>query len=214
MTDSPGVSCPLHCRYPLRRLRGRYRCASKFDTGRDSQKDSCASHPNRRETSLFPEPTPLRCNVRSEDYTGQRDYAARLRCVSSLRQTGRTHSAIHLCLTPRRKATCGTRERTPLPLRVLVLALRIASRSQCCWLALTRLRQKRSSRPGTRNLLRGDVGMNDQPTRRFALQVFACEAGCRLCFPSTQTTNFVGSLRYFIPGHPTTPSLVSLFVGE
>ena len=106
----------------------------------------------RRETSLFPEPTSLRCNVRSEDYTGQRDYAACLHCVSSARKTGRTHSADHLCLTPRRKATCGTGERTPSPLRVPVLALRVASRSQNCWLALKRLRQKRSSRPGTTHL--------------------------------------------------------------
>jgi hypothetical protein len=59
---------------------------------------------DRRETSPFADPTPLRYDVRSGYYTGQRDYAARLRCVPSVRQTTRTHSADQLCLIPRRQA--------------------------------------------------------------------------------------------------------------
>ncbi len=82
---------------------------------RDSQKDSCASRPNCRETSPFPDPTSLRCTARSEVYTGQRDYAARLRCVPSVRKTGRTHSADHLCLTPRRQAAHRAARRPPTP---------------------------------------------------------------------------------------------------
>ena len=70
---------------------------------------------NRRETSRFPDPTPLRYNVRSEDYTGQRDYAARLRYVPSFRQTGWTHSPNHLCLTPRRQAAHRAALRPPTP---------------------------------------------------------------------------------------------------
>ena len=107
----------------------------------------------RRETGLFPDPTSLRYDVRSGYYTGQRDYAVRLRCVPSVRQTARTHSADHLCLIPRRKATCGTGQRTPSPLRVPVLALRVAARSQRTWLALSRLRHRQVTlspgRPGT-----------------------------------------------------------------
>ena len=150
---SASARCLTHPMKPLHDLLRRRFTSFRSCMGRDSQKDSCASRPNRRETSLFSDPTSLRCTNRSEDYTGQRDYAARLRSVASVRKTGRTHSAIHLCLTPRRKATCGTRERTPTPLRVPVLALRIASRSQCCWLALSRLRHRQvtlsPSSPGT-----------------------------------------------------------------
>lgn len=83
--------------------------------GARQAESSCASRPNCRETNPFPEPTSLRYNVRSEDYTGQRDYAARLRCVTSFRETGWTHSADHLCLTPRRQAAHRAALHPPTP---------------------------------------------------------------------------------------------------
>ena len=199
---------PLHFTVAIRfaGYAERYRCVPTVTNCRDSQRSSCASRPNRRETSPFAEPTSLRCDIRSEAYTGQRDYAERLRSVSSFRKTGRTHSADHLCLTPRRQAARGTAERALAPIASQSSRSALPSRSQSCWLALTRLRQKLSSRPGTRTCLRGGVGVKERLGLRCSF-VRAC--GLALLTVNSDNKHCESASPHY-SGHGWAISLVSL----
>jgi hypothetical protein len=131
-----------------------------------------------------------------------------VRLAPAFRETGRPHSPDKISLRLRRQAAIRRSRQPRLPLASPARTFALPSKTQKFWLrAVATAPGTESSKPGTRPSATRWVGMNEQPTLRFSLQVFAPRLGVGFASGNADNTYcaFVPSFlsHYFILIAPT-----------